>query len=233
MKTDIEYLTLLEKDLREAGQRERWTEDRSADASTAVLGDRMGSGRRLGGRPPRRGRLDRPARHDEEADRRGGDRSPSDPQGPPSPQSAERSSATARAARPPQILLEERQVLDVGTDGVSTSAAGRSPRSCSTIARRRRPRLTRWRALASVHASLRATSGYARPSNRRQRLAVVLREQLQGLDERVFDGDEVDEVLDPFVVIGGSGRSGIPIRRFDGGVDAAGAEEAADWRATP
>ncbi len=63
--------------------------------------------------------------------------------------------STARAvAACSQVGFEELQVPDVRVHGVSTSAAGCSPRSCSTIATRRRPRLTRWRALASVHASV-------------------------------------------------------------------------------
>ena len=102
------------------------------------------------------------ARNDEEADQSGGDRSEA---GPPRAAGSGRRLLPPPLARRglPQVRLQEREVFDLRLHERSTSAAGRSPRSCSTIASRRRPRLTRWRAFSSVHASRLATSGYARP----------------------------------------------------------------------
>ena len=64
-----------------------------------------------------------------------------------------------------QVGLELPEVLDVRVHFVSPgsivgSVAGCRPRSCNTSARRRSPRLTRCRALSSVHDKRRATSWY-------------------------------------------------------------------------
>ena len=57
-----------------------------------------------------------------------------------------------------KVVLQELQVSDVRVHA-STSVVISKPRSCSTMATRRSPRLTRCRALASEHRSFAATSG--------------------------------------------------------------------------
>src|SRR6185437_15046285 len=62
-----------------------------------------------------------------------------------------------------QIPFQVLEVFDLRVHRYSVSAsASASPRSCSTSPSCRRPRLTRWRALASLHSSFLATSGYPR-----------------------------------------------------------------------
>ena len=61
-------------------------------------------------------------------------------------------------ATPVRSVSSSRKERELGIHH-STSVARVRPRSCSTIAIRRSPRLTRWRAAASAHPSRVATSG--------------------------------------------------------------------------
>ena len=66
--------------------------------------------------------------------------------------------ACRRAGGPLEVALERVQESDLALHQASTSVAGWSPRSWSRSASLRRPRLTRWRAATSPHASRLATS---------------------------------------------------------------------------
>ena len=118
MKSDIEYLRS-SRGPAEAGQRERWMQT-IPPAVAVLLGDRMGNGRRLRDRAPRRRRPHRDVRHERRARELGG------PEGGRSPRRRRYSRHLAPTpSAPPARRLPRRAAVDRGPAASPASRDGR------------------------------------------------------------------------------------------------------------